>query len=143
MTDKLKQTVETALEVLAKVKYGLERNRVWGGMGWSYVPIHPTQYLPLVDDLEKQMSALHRAIAEPDNHIAELRTRLQQMRDLQEYGEVGIASEERIAGYNAAVDEVLEHLRDMGLDTGTDRGAWSDVENATKWVDELRGGEAT
>ena len=66
MTDKLKQTVETALEVLAKVKYGLERNRVWGGMGWSYVPIHPTQYLPLVDDLEKQMSALHRALAEAD-----------------------------------------------------------------------------
>jgi len=26
-------------------------------------------------------------------------------------------------------------------DTGTDRGAWSDVPNATKWVDELRGDE--
>ena len=83
---------------------------------------------------------LRQALAEPDQ-ISELRTRLNQMRDLQEYGEVGIASEEHIAGYNAAVEEVLEHLRDMGLDTGTDRGAWSDVENATKWVDELRGDE--
>jgi hypothetical protein len=26
-------------------------------------------------------------------------------------------------------------------DTGTDRGAWSDVPDATKWVDELRGDE--
>jgi len=25
------------------------------------------------------------------------------------------------------------------IDTGTDRGAWSDVPDATKWVDELRG----
>lgn len=26
-------------------------------------------------------------------------------------------------------------------DTGIDRGAWSDVEDATQWVDELRGNE--
>ena len=25
------------------------------------------------------------------------------------------------------------------IDTGTDRGAWADVSDATKWVDELRG----
>jgi hypothetical protein len=49
-------------------------------------------------------------------YVSELRTRLHQMRNLQDYGEVGIASKERIAGYNAAVEEVLEHLKDMGLD---------------------------
>lgn len=65
MNDKLRQAAETMLETLAKIKYGLERNRVWGGMGWSYVPIHPTQYLPLADDLEAQMGALHRALADP------------------------------------------------------------------------------
>lgn len=87
------------------------------------------------------MYALRQALAEPDKHIKELRANLNRMRHFQEWGEVGFATGERIAGYNAAVDEMLEHLREMGLDddTGTDRGAWADVPDATKWVDELRG----
>lgn len=78
-----------------------------------------------------------------DKHIKELRANLNRMRHFKEWGEVGFATGERIAGYNAAVDEMLEHLREMGLDddTGIDRGAWSDVKDATKWVDELRGDE--
>ena len=37
----------------------------------------------------------------------------------------------------------FDHIPDTTkmIDTGTDRGAWSDVPDATKWVDELRGDE--
>lgn len=35
----------------------------------------------------------------------------------------------------------LRQALDQYPDTGTDRGAWSDVPDATRWVDELRGDE--
>jgi hypothetical protein len=40
-----------------------------------------------------------------------------------------------------ALRQALDQLPDTTkmIDTGTDRGAWSDVPDATKWVDELRG----
>ena len=42
-----------------------------------------------------------------------------------------------------ALRQALDQLPDTTkmIDTGIDRGAWSDVPDATKWVDELRGGE--
>jgi hypothetical protein len=42
-----------------------------------------------------------------------------------------------------ALRQALDQLPDTTkmIDTGTDRGAWSDVPDATKWVDELRGDE--
>jgi hypothetical protein len=42
-----------------------------------------------------------------------------------------------------AIRQALDQLPDTTkmIDTGTDRGLWSDVEDATKWVDDLRGGE--
>ena len=40
-----------------------------------------------------------------------------------------------------ALHQALDQLPDTTemIDTGIDRGAWSDVPDATKWVDELRG----
>ena len=42
-----------------------------------------------------------------------------------------------------ALRQALNQLPDATkmIDTGIDRGAWSDVPDATKWVDELRGDE--
>jgi hypothetical protein len=34
---------------LIDIKYGLERARIWGGMDWTYNPLHPFKYLPLRD----------------------------------------------------------------------------------------------
>ena len=44
-----------------------------------------------------------------------------------------------------ALRQALDQLSDTTkmIDTGTDRGAWSDVLDATKWVDELRGDDDT
>ena len=122
MTDKLRQAAEMALEALEDVQEAYGNTSEW---------------------FRDRVEALRQALAEPDKHIKELRANLNRMRHFQEWGEVGFATGERIAGYNAAVDEMLEHLREMGLDddTGIDRGAWSDVPDATKWVDDLRGDE--
>lgn len=39
----------------------LEGSRIWGGMDWSYNPIHPFKYLPIKDRVRK---ALDEVIAE-------------------------------------------------------------------------------
>jgi hypothetical protein len=36
----------------------LESSRIWGGMDWSYNPIHPVKYLPVKDKVRAAMDAL-------------------------------------------------------------------------------------
>ena len=50
---------------------------------------------------------------------------------------------DHIDGHWPELDEVCKALAqpEQELDYGIDRGAWSDVPDATKWVDELRGDE--
>ena len=42
-----------------------------------------------------------------------------------------------------ALDHVPDTMKMLEPDMGIDRGAWDDVPDATKWVDELRGGDET
>lgn len=44
-------------------------------------------------------------------------------------------------GYDTAITALRQALAEP--DMGIDRGAWDDVPDATKWVDELRGGDET
>lgn len=37
------------LEALVDVSYTLEKARIWGGMDWTYNPLHPVHYLPARD----------------------------------------------------------------------------------------------
>ena len=46
------------LEALSDIAYGLEGARIWGGMEWTYNPLHPFKYLPLRD---KARAAIARA----------------------------------------------------------------------------------
>jgi hypothetical protein len=48
-------------ETLNDIVYGLEKSRIWGGMDWTYNPIHPVNYLPLRD---KARAAIAKAIGE-------------------------------------------------------------------------------
>jgi hypothetical protein len=48
-------------EALNDIVYGLEKSRIWGGMDWTYNPIHPVNYLPLRD---KARAALAKATGE-------------------------------------------------------------------------------
>lgn len=36
-------------QVISDIAYGLESSRIWGGMDWTYNPLHPFKYLPLRD----------------------------------------------------------------------------------------------
>ena len=44
-------------------------------------------------------------------------------------------------GFIKALDHVPDTTKMIEPDMGIDRGAWDDVPDATKWVDELRGDE--
>ena len=46
-------------------------------------------------------------------------------------------------GFIKALDHVPDTTKIIEPDMGIDRGAWDDVPDATKWVDELRGGDET
>jgi hypothetical protein len=48
-------------ETLNDIVYGLEKSRIWGGMDWTYNPMHPVNYLPLRD---KARAALAKATGE-------------------------------------------------------------------------------
>lgn len=42
-------------EALIDCKYGLEGARIWGGMEWTYNPLHAYKYLPLRDRAEQAL----------------------------------------------------------------------------------------
>ena len=42
-------------EALVDCKYGLESARIWGGMEWTYNPLHAFKYLPLRDRAEQAL----------------------------------------------------------------------------------------
>lgn len=46
------------VEALSDVSYALEKARIWGGMDWTYNPLHPLHYLPARD---KARAALAKA----------------------------------------------------------------------------------
>ena len=55
---RLHELNQAMLEALIDIKYGLEGARIWGGMEWTYNPLHPFKYLPLV---EKASAAIAKA----------------------------------------------------------------------------------
>lgn len=46
-------------QVLADVLKLLEGSRIWGGMEWTYHPIHPVKYLSVKDQVRKALDDLY------------------------------------------------------------------------------------
>lgn len=44
--------VEVNCEFLIAIKRTLESQRIWGGQGWHYNPIHPRMYLPTLEIID-------------------------------------------------------------------------------------------
>lgn len=44
--------------VLCEVKRILDSSRIWGGMSWTYHPIHPFKYEPLRDKIDSALSRI-------------------------------------------------------------------------------------
>jgi len=54
----VREALKVAREALVDVKYGLEGARIWGGMDWTYNPLHPVKYLPLRDKTESAIARI-------------------------------------------------------------------------------------
>jgi hypothetical protein len=54
-----KMWADPRFQVLADVVKLLEGSRIWGGMDWSYHPIHPVKYLPVRDQVRKALDDLY------------------------------------------------------------------------------------
>ena len=54
-----KMWADPRFQVLADVIKLLEGSRVWGGMEWTYHPIHPVKYLPVRDQVRKALDDLY------------------------------------------------------------------------------------
>ena len=68
-----------------------------------------------------------------------LKMALEALEDVQEMMNTSDWFNERVQAVRQALDQLPDTTK--MIDTGIDRGAWSDVPDATKWVDELRGDE--
>lgn len=45
-------------KILADVDRLLEGSKIWGGMEWTYNPIHPVKYLPVKERVRKALDEL-------------------------------------------------------------------------------------
>jgi hypothetical protein len=54
-----KMWADPRFQVLADVVKLLEGSRIWGGMDWTYHPIHPVKYLPVRDQVRKALDDLY------------------------------------------------------------------------------------
>jgi hypothetical protein len=57
MLRKQDAAIKQLREALVDCKYGLEGARIWGGMEWTYNPLHPYKYLQLRDKAEAALEA--------------------------------------------------------------------------------------
>jgi len=44
--------------LLSEMVRVLEGSRIWGGMDWTYHPIHPHRYLPLLAKVKEELRTL-------------------------------------------------------------------------------------
>jgi hypothetical protein len=59
MDDNVKQMwADPRFQLLVDVVKLLEGSRIWGGMEWSYNPIHPLNYLPVKDRVRNALDEL-------------------------------------------------------------------------------------
>ena len=59
--NKFKMWADPRFQILAEVDKLLNGSKIWGGMEWSYHPIHPVKYRPVA---EKVREALDLVIKE-------------------------------------------------------------------------------
>ena len=76
-------------------------------------------------DVDEAIEALRQALAQPDHWFDRTASHM--------------AGEYVDTSWDTS--DMAHRTGGLSVDLGTDRGAWSDVPDATKWVDELRGDE--
>ena len=58
---RLRERVAHLEQLVTDAVYTLSKARIWGGMDWTYNPLHPMYYAPLRDRLAAEADAIHAA----------------------------------------------------------------------------------
>ena len=58
--NKFKLWADPRFQILAEVDRLLNGSKIWGGMDWSYNPIHPVKYLPVAEKVRKALDDLKK-----------------------------------------------------------------------------------
>lgn len=53
-----KMWADPRFELLAELDKLLNGSKMWGGMGWTYHPIHPVKYHPVAEKVRKALDDL-------------------------------------------------------------------------------------
>jgi len=53
-----KMWADPRFKLLAELNKLLDGSKVWGGMGWTYHPIHPVKYRPVAEKVRKALEDL-------------------------------------------------------------------------------------
>ena len=58
--NKIKMWNDPRFQILAEVDKLLNGSKIWGGMDWSYNPIHPVKYRPVAEKVRKALDDLKK-----------------------------------------------------------------------------------
>ena len=58
--NKIKLWADPRFQILAEVDKLLNGDKTWGGMDWSYNPIHPFKYRPVAEKVRKALDELKK-----------------------------------------------------------------------------------
>lgn len=58
--NKFKLWADPRFQILAEVDRLLNGSKIWGGMDWSYNPIHPVKYRPVAEKVRKALDDLKK-----------------------------------------------------------------------------------
>ena len=58
--NKFKMWADPRFEILAEVDRLLNSSRVWGGMEYTYHPIHPVKYRPVAEKVRQALDEVKR-----------------------------------------------------------------------------------
>jgi hypothetical protein len=61
---RLRERVAHLEQLITDATYTLSKARMWGGMDWTYNPLHPIHYKPMRDQLAAEADAIHAALGE-------------------------------------------------------------------------------
>ena len=56
--NKFKFWADPRFQILAEVDKLLNGSKIWGGMEWSYHPIHPVKYRPVAEMIREELNKL-------------------------------------------------------------------------------------
>lgn len=54
-----KMQADPMFQLLVDIDKMLSGSRVWGGMDWTYQPIHPFKYLPVKDKVREALDNMY------------------------------------------------------------------------------------